>query len=188
MVAPRLPHQEKGREEASVKGSHRILVLIVLHVMLAIWSCTDVLSKYAAGEDFFSTGFFAMWAGVLVLMGVYALGWQQVIRRMPLATAFANKAITIVWGLFWGVALFGEAVTPGKIVGAMLVVAGIVLFVFSDAGEGKSRVPDEKDASSHALDEEDAGSRVCNEKDASSRIRGEKSAGPRTPSDEGDGA
>ena len=188
MVAPRLPHQEKGREEASVKGSHRILVLIVLHVMLAIWSCTDVLSKYAAGEDFFSTGFFAMWAGVLVLMGVYALGWQQVIRRMPLATAFANKAITIVWGLFWGVALFGEAVTPGKIVGAMLVVAGIVLFVFSDAGEGKSRVPDEKDASSHALDEEDAGSRVCNEKDASSRIRGEKGTSPRTSSDEGDGA
>ena len=188
MVAPRLPHQEKGREEASVKGSHRILVLIVLHVMLAIWSCTDVLSKYAAGEDFFSTGFFAMWAGVLVLMGVYALGWQQVIRRMPLATAFANKAITIVWGLFWGVALFGEAVTPGKIVGAVLVVAGIVLFVFSDADEGKSRVPDERDASLHALDEEDADSRVFDEKGAGPRIRGEKSAGPRTPSDEGDGA
>ncbi len=178
MEALRLPHQEKGREEASVKGSHRIIVLIVLHVMLAIWSCTDVLSKYAAGEDFFSTGFFVMWAGVLVLMGVYALGWQQVIRRMPLATAFANKAITIVWGLFWGVALFGEAVTPGKIVGAVLVVAGIVLFVFSDADEGKSRVPDERDASSHALDEKDAGRRTPSENDASSC----------TPSDEGGGA
>ena len=178
MAVPRLPHQEKGREEASVKGSHRILVLIVLHVMLAIWSCTDVLSKYAAGEDFFSTGFFVMWAGVLVLMGVYALGWQQVIRHMPLATAFANKAITIVWGLFWGVALFGEAVTPGKIVGAVLVVAGIVLFVFSDAGEGKSRVPDEKDASF----------RACDEKDAGSRTPGEKGTSPRTSSDEGDGA
>ncbi len=178
MEASRLPHQEKGREEASVKGSHRIIVLIVLHVMLAIWSCTDVLSKYAAGEDFFSTGFFVMWAGVLVLMGVYALGWQQVIRRMPLATAFANKAITIVWGLFWGVALFGEAVTPGKIIGAVLVVAGIVLFVFSDADEGKSRVSDEKDASSHALDEKDAGRRTLSENDAS----------PRTSSDEGGGA
>lgn len=115
-----------------MKGSRRILVLIVLHVMLAIWSCTDVLSKFAAGADFFSMAFLVMWAGVLALMGVYAIGWQQVIRRMPLATAFANKAITIVWGLFWGVALFGEAVTPGKIVGAVLVVAGIVLFVFSD--------------------------------------------------------
>ncbi len=178
MEASRLPHQEKGREEASVKGSHRIIVLIVLHVMLAIWSCTDVLSKYAAGEDFFSTGFFVMWAGVLVLMGVYALGWQQVIRRMPLATAFANKAITIVWGLFWGVALFGEAVTLGKIVGAVLVVAGIVLFVFSDPDEGKSRVSDERDASSHALDEKDAGRRVP----------GENGTGPRTSSDEGGGA
>ena len=132
-----------------VKGSGRILVLIVLHVMLAVWSCTDVLSKYAAGAEFFSTAFFVMWAGVLVLMGVYALGWQQVIRRMPLATAFANKAITIVWGLFWGVALFGESVTPGKVVGAVLVVAGIVLFVFSDEG-GKDGGSDA--ASSHAAD------------------------------------
>lgn len=146
-----------------------MLVLIVLHVMLAIWSCTDVLSKYAAGEDFPSTGFFIMWAGVLALMGVYALGWQQVIRRMPLATAFANKAITIVWGLFWGVALFSEALTPGKIVGAVLVVAGIVLFVFSDGGGGASRVLDEKDAASRASSDERGGN-------------------PRTPSDEGDGA
>ncbi len=115
-----------------MKGPHRILVLVVLHVMLAIWSCTDVLSKYAAGADFFSVPFLALWFGVLVLMGVYALGWQQVIRRMPLSTAFANKAITIVWGLFWGVALFGEALTPGKVVGAVLVVAGIVLFVCSE--------------------------------------------------------
>ena len=118
-----------------MKGLRNIAVLAVLHVMLFVWSCTDIVSKYAAGSEFFSLGFFVLWFCVLALMGLYALGWQQVIRRMPLTTAFANKAITIVWGIFWGAVLFGEAVTPGKVAGAALIVAGIVLFVFADKGE-----------------------------------------------------
>ena len=51
-----------------------------------------------------------------------AIGWQQVIKRIPLTTAFANKAVTVVWGLVWGALFFREAVTPGKLLGAALDV------------------------------------------------------------------
>jgi hypothetical protein len=69
---------------------------------------------------------------VLVLLGVYAIGWQQVIKRMPLSSAYANRAVTVIWGLFWGVVLFGESITPGKIIGALLIVAGIALYAHID--------------------------------------------------------
>ena len=54
--------------------------------------------------------------------------WQQIIKRIPLTTAFANKAVTVVWGLVWGALIFREPITPGKIVGVLLIVAGVVLF------------------------------------------------------------
>ena len=55
---------------------------------------------------------------------------------MPLTSAYANKAVTIVWGIVWGVLLFHEAVTPAKLLGAAVVLAGVVLFSIADGEEG----------------------------------------------------
>lgn len=72
---------------------------------------------------------------MLLVLLVYALGWQQVIKRIPLTLAFMNKAVTIVWGILWGFLLFGEQVNVGKVVGAILVIAGVVLFAKADDGQ-----------------------------------------------------
>ena len=72
------------------------------------------------------------YAVIIVLLGVYAIGWQQVIKRIPLTTAFANKAVTVVWGIVWGWFFFGESITLGKLIGAGMVIAGVVLFAKSD--------------------------------------------------------
>lgn len=72
-----------------------------------------------------------------MLLGVYAIGWQQIIKRMPLTAAYANKAVTTVWGLVWGVLFFKERVTFGKIIGVILVVAGVALFGIAEAAEDK---------------------------------------------------
>ena len=74
---------------------------------------------------------------VIVLLGIYAIGWQQVIKQLPLTTAFANKAVTVVWGIVWGMLFFSEQLTVGKLVGAVLVVFGVVLFAIADR-EGKN--------------------------------------------------
>ena len=41
-------------------------------------------------------------------------------------------ALGAVAGLLAGLLFFGEPLTPRKIVGAALVIAGVVLFAFSD--------------------------------------------------------
>ena len=56
---------------------------------------------------------------VVLLLGVYALLWQQVIKRFELSVAYANKAITLLWALVWGIFIFHEEITPGKVIGIL---------------------------------------------------------------------
>ena len=114
----------------------RIKVWLFLHILLMVYSMCGIFSKMAGKQPFLSLRFCFFYGMVIIILGIYALGWQQVIKRLPLTTAFANKAVTIVWGLIWGVIFFGEKVTIGKVAGISLVVGGIVLFAFSDNKSG----------------------------------------------------
>lgn len=110
--------------------------LFLLHVMLMVYSMSGICSKKAADTGFLSKEFCIYYGIIIILLGLYAIGWQQIIKRLPLTTAFANKAVTIVWGIIWGFVFFHEPVTVGKIVGALLVIAGVVLYAYAD-GEGR---------------------------------------------------
>jgi hypothetical protein len=85
--------------------------LLGLHALLALYSLCSICGKLAAGFEFMSPGFILCYGSMILVLGLYAIGWQQVIKRMPLTSAYANKAVTIVWGIVWGVLLFHEAVT-----------------------------------------------------------------------------
>lgn len=105
---------------------------ILLHLTLMIYSMSGVCSKMAAGESFLSFKFCLFYGGVIALLGFYAIAWQQIIRVLPLTTAFANKAVTTAWGLLWGLLFFHEQITIGKIVGVALVISGVILFTAAD--------------------------------------------------------
>ena len=116
----------------------KLSTLFALHLMLMLYSMSEICSKKAAGESFLSVRFCLYSGTVILLLGVYAIGWQQVIKRIPLTTAFANKAVTVVWGLVWGALFFHEAITPGKLLGAALVIAGVILFERADGEAAES--------------------------------------------------
>ena len=120
-------------------GAQRARTLLGLHLLLALYSLCSICGKLAAGFEFLSPGFVLCYGGMICVLGVYAIGWQQVIKRMPLTTAYANKAVTVLWGIVWGALLIHESVTPGKLVGAAVVLAGVVLFSLADgrAAEGE---------------------------------------------------
>ncbi len=110
----------------------RVKTLFCLHLLLMLYSLEGVCSKLASGEHFFSFKFCICYGIIILLLGVYAIGWQQIIKRLPLTTAYANKAVTVVWGIVWGFLFFSEPVTIGKIVGALLVIVGVVLYSGSE--------------------------------------------------------
>ena len=116
----------------------KLKTFLFLHLLLMVYSANAILSKLAASKPFLSWPFLLLYAAVVAVLGVYALGWQQVLKRIPLASAYANKAVTVVWGCVWGLLVFKEQITVGKLIGGALVLAGIVLYGLA-GGEEESR-------------------------------------------------
>lgn len=110
-------------------------------MLLAVYSLSSVCAKLASGFEFMSFGFIGCYAGMIALLGVYAVGWQQIIKRLPLTFAYANKAVTVLWGIVWGILLFHEQVFALKLLGAAVVLAGVVLFSLAEKDDAGSDAP-----------------------------------------------
>ena len=110
--------------------------ILALNILLMFFSLGGIFSKLASKQSFLSLKFILCYGSLLFIMFVYAIGWQQIIKRLPLTMAYANRAITIVWGIIWGLLFFNEKLNVGKIIGAVIVIAGVLLYVTeSDEGE-----------------------------------------------------
>lgn len=118
---------------------NKIRTFCALHLLLMVYSITGICSKLAGKYSFLSLGFCFFYTIVILLLGLYAIGWQQIIKRIPLTVAFANKAVTVVWGLVWSVLFFGEHITWIKLVGVVCVVVGVVIFVTADREKAKGQ-------------------------------------------------
>ena len=106
--------------------------LISIHIVMAIFSISGVFSKLAANEEALTFKWIMYYGMVLVLLFVYAIVWQQIIKKMPIVTAYANKAVTVIWGIIWGTIIFNESVTIQKLIGAAIIIGGVYLVVSSD--------------------------------------------------------
>lgn len=106
---------------------------LFLHTVLLLYSVANILSKTASSYN--GLLFIVFYVGVLISQVLYAILWQQVLKRFDLTVAFANKGIVVIWGLVWGCLLFGESVTWNKIVGAIIIIVGILLI----AGENDKK-------------------------------------------------
>lgn len=102
-----------------------------LHATLLLYAVVSVFAKLAGiamagGEAMRTLVFLGM--EVLTLLA-YSLCWQQVLRRMPLHFAYAQKGVCTLWTALFGVCLFGETITWGKALGIAVVLTGVALVV-----------------------------------------------------------
>lgn len=113
------------------KETKSIKKYIQLHLVILIYTLSSVCSKLVA-ESINSDGLFSLktivFLGILFLsLAVYAVFWQQIIKKVDLTVAYVNKGVTILWTLFWSVILFNETITINSLIGALIVIAGIVV-------------------------------------------------------------
>lgn len=111
----------------------KIKSLVYLHILLFVYSLGAVCSKMAGKLPFLSFSFICLYGLVLLDLFVYAIVWQQLLKRLPLVTAYANKAVTVIWGLLWGMLIFKETLSIWNILGAIVIIIGIYLVVRADA-------------------------------------------------------
>ena len=109
---------------------------LLLHVLLFVMSLSGVLSKMASGYPFLSVQFILLYGGMIAILGIYAIGWQRVLKKMDLTVAYANRACTLIYSLVFGALIFHEEITVNKVAGCALAVAGVLLYV-SDSKEGE---------------------------------------------------
>ena len=115
-------------------NKEKITPFVQLHILLFLFSLGSVCSKIAGQAEFLSMKFIFFYGLVLVILFGYALVWQQILKKLPLVTAYANKAVTVIWGLLWGTIIFKEQITIWNILGAAIIIFGIYMVVSSDEG------------------------------------------------------
>lgn len=117
------------------KSKSKIGSMICLHITFFIYSLASVFSKKAGSQDMFSLEFICFYGMVLFILMLYALLWQQNLKRLPLVTAYANKAVTVIWGLIWGILLWDEKVSLNNVIGALIIMAGVVVIAAEEKEE-----------------------------------------------------
>lgn len=110
----------------------KIKPYIILHLILFLSSLGGICSKTAAGKPFLSFEFCLFYGLMILILGVYAILWQQVLKSLPLNVAYANKSVVMIWSALWGVLFFNETITLSNIIGTIIVLAGVMLMVWEE--------------------------------------------------------
>ena len=102
---------------------------IQLHLNILLFSLTSVFSKMASME-YNKTGLKGIMLYVLGFLmiancGIYAIAWQQVIKKFSLSTAYANKSVYLLWSQIWAVVIFHENLSVQNIIGILVVLIGV---------------------------------------------------------------
>lgn len=100
--------------------------LILLIIAFLIYSTTGVFSKLTSAEEFLSFDYFAFLSLVLLAMGIYAFLWQIILKKLSLSQAFLFKSMTVVFALAFAYFLFDEKITWNNIIGACIIIVGII--------------------------------------------------------------
>ena len=88
---------------------------------------SGVAAKLASGQEAFSLGFLFFYGIEMLILGIYAIAWQQIIKRCQLSVAYANRSMAILWSLIWTVIFFHETLTVKNLIGVLIVFAGTMI-------------------------------------------------------------
>lgn len=101
---------------------------VFLHLTMLLMSFTGVISKFAAQYEFLSLPFILCYGSLIFVLGIYAVLWQQILKKIDLSVAYANKSIVTIWGLIWSVIFFNEIITFKTIIATIFIIIGIIFF------------------------------------------------------------
>ncbi len=108
--------------------SNKITTYLSLIGVNLLFASTSIFTKFAAQHEFLSWQYCVCLSGAIGVMGVYAICWQQILKRIELCTAYMFKGTSLIFVMLLAFAIFGEAITTMNIIGACVIVLGITLY------------------------------------------------------------
>ena len=100
---------------------------LILQSVVIIYTFAGVFAKLAAGYELLSFNFLLFYGAEFLILGIYAIIWQQVIKRVELSLAYANRATAIIWSLLWAALFSGEQIRLNNIIGVIIIVIGTII-------------------------------------------------------------
>lgn len=107
------------------------LDIVALVGINMLYACVGICTKKAALQPPMSWWYWLWFAGAVAVIGIYALLWQQVLKRIELGTAYMFKGTSLIFTMLIAALLFGEAITVPNIIGSVIIIVGIVFLARS---------------------------------------------------------
>lgn len=97
--------------------------ILILQLIIIIYTFSSICAKLASGQETILR--LLLFTGLEFLcLAVYAILWQQAIKKFDLSVAYANRAMVLLWSMIWAVLVFHDTITLKNILGVALVIAG----------------------------------------------------------------
>lgn len=101
--------------------------IIILQVIILIYTLSTVTAKFASNEEFLSLKFILFYGLEIFILGVYAILWQQIIKKFEISVAYANRAMSLLWSIVWAIVFFEEQITLKNVIGVIIVIIGTII-------------------------------------------------------------
>ncbi len=122
-----------------MKAQISLKQILLLQAVVVIYTVSGVMAKFASASDTFIKLLLFLGMDVFFL-GVYALFWQQMIKKIPLSVAYANRAMALLWSALWALIIFGEKIGGKQMIGIALVILGICIINTDKAANGEDGI------------------------------------------------
>lgn len=114
-----------------MKQSSTLTLRTVAALLLVnlFYSTVSIATKFTSMQEMLSLRYFVGLAITVLIMGLYAVLWQQILKKVDITLAYMFKATGVIYVLLYSAFLFNEGVTSWNIIGASIIIIGILLFV-----------------------------------------------------------
>lgn len=117
----------------------RIKNIVMLQGVIVIYTISGIMSKNASASAGRPERFIFFIGMDLLLLGVYALLWQQMIKRFEISVAYANRSMAVLWSMVWAAVFFHDEITMKNIAGVLLVAAGTFIINTDLSGQEQQK-------------------------------------------------
>ena len=109
---------------SNTKKKISLPMLLLLQGAVCMFTVSGIAAKYASNYEFLSRGFILCYGVEIMILGIYAIVWQQIIKRVDISIAYANRSVAVFWSMLWASVLFHEQITVQNILGVILIFVG----------------------------------------------------------------
>ncbi|MCP1101252.1 drug/metabolite transporter (DMT)-like permease [Aequitasia blattaphilus] len=112
---------------------NKTLGFILLQIAIFLFAFSNVFFKIAsnfmAEYGLFSFECLCSMAGGILVLVIYALLWQQILKIYELNVANAIKTLYLIWGVFFAIVFFKEKYQWNNFLGLLCIILGIIIII-----------------------------------------------------------